>query len=614
MERAFARCWHTMLSSFLALPLLILTASAAFAGADLHTQMGPSLKAEGLTGAVWSLVHADGTITTDAAGLKNASTGELLSADHQVHVGSVTKTLIAAGILRLVSEGRLSLDTPVAEVLKDLPFDNPWQSSHPIIVRHLLDHTSGLDDARLWQIFSLESNPDTPLREAFLCDPTVLRVRVRPGTRLSYSNMGYGLLGMMIEATTGERYESYLDNHLLAPLGMRDSTFGFVSQTGAHAAARLAMGHFENRVTHPAVPVYLRTPTQFTTTANDMALFSRFLMSDGRIQGEPFIDESLLRAMGRPYRTEAASAGLQAGYGLGLSRRDRYGVIGRCHVGNIVGYRANLCVFPEQQKAFFVAMNADSETADYERFDSLLVQALDLVPTEASSAATHSSHFDEWSGIYIPAPNRFASFEWLDTLFNFVRVRWDGTHLNLKPLQSANRRLIHERDLLFRATDRTTTSHVLLIAADGKQVLSSGLQSFERVSLWKIVPLWVSFLIGMVGLLYIFVSGAARLIARRPSVSHPMLLPFLGVAALLVPIPLFFGQSFLQLGDVTAASVTLAVVTAFLPVAMVIGLSIQVRRRPSGAVEVVDLLATAAVLQLTIVLVAWNLVPLRLWV
>jgi hypothetical protein len=93
-----------------------------------------------------------------------------------------------------------------------------------------------------------------------------------------------------------------------------------------------------------------------------------------------------------------------------------------------------------------------------------------------------------------------------------------------------------------------------------------------------------------------------------------MLLPFLGVAALLVPIPLFFGQSFLQLGDVTAASVTLAVVTAFLPVAMVIGLSIQVRRRPSGAVEVVDLLATAAVLQLTIVLVAWSLVPLRLWV
>jgi CubicO group peptidase (beta-lactamase class C family) len=614
MERTLARCCYTTFASFLALSLVVTTASAALARADLRAQMEQSLEVEGLTGAVWSLVHADGTITTDAAGLKNASTGELLSADHQVHVGSVTKTLIAAGILRLVSEGRLSPETPVAEILKDLAFDNPWQSSHPIIVRHLLDHTSGLDDARLWQIFSLESNPDTPLSEAFLRDPSVLRVRVRPGTRLSYSNMGYGLLGMIIEATTGERYEAYLDNHLLAPLGMRDSTFSFLSQTGAHAAARLAMGHFENGETHPAVPVYLRTPTQFTTTANDMALFTRFLMSDGRIQGRPFIDESLLRAMGRRSRTEAASAGLQAGYGLGLSRRDRYGVIGRCHDGNIVGYRANLCLFPEQQKAFFVAMNTDSETADYERFDSLLVQALDLVPTEGSSAATHSSHFDEWNGIYIPAPNRFASFEWLDTLFNLVRVRWDGTHLNLMPLQSANRRLIHERDLLFRATDRTTTSHVLLIAADGKRVLSNGLQSFERVSLWKIVPLWLSFLIGIVGLLYIFVSGVARLIARRLSISHPVLVPFLAVAALLAPIPLFFRQSFLQLGDVTAASVTLAVVTGTLPVAMLIGLSIQLHRRRGSAVAVVDLLATAAVLQLTIVLVAWNLLPLRLWV
>src|SRR5688572_32772007 len=122
MERAFARCWHTMLSSFLALPLLILTASAALAGADLHAQMEQALKVEGLTGAVWSLVHADGTITTDAAGLKNAGTGEVLSADHRVHVGSVTKTLVAAGMLRLVSEGRIALDTQVAQVLEGLPF------------------------------------------------------------------------------------------------------------------------------------------------------------------------------------------------------------------------------------------------------------------------------------------------------------------------------------------------------------------------------------------------------------------------------------------------------------------------------------------------------------
>ena len=93
-----------------------------------------------------------------------------------------------------------------------------------------------------------------------------------------------------------------------------------------------------------------------------------------------------------------------------------------------------------------------------------------------------------------------------------------------------------------------------------------------------------------------------------------MLVPFLAIAALLVPIPLFFRQPFLQLGDVTAASITLAVVTAFLPVAMLIGLSIQLRRRRGSAVAIVDLLATAAVLQLTIVLVAWNLMPLRLWV
>src|SRR5699024_1127364 len=114
---------------------------------------------------------------------------------------------------------------------------------------------------------------------------------------------------------------------------------------------------------------------QFTTTAHDMALFSRFIMSDGRIGSETFIDANLLHAMGRPFETEAASAGLPAGYGLGLTRRDRHGVVGRCHSGNTIGYRAMLCTFPQQQKAFFVAVNTDSEAAGYERFNALLVNA-----------------------------------------------------------------------------------------------------------------------------------------------------------------------------------------------------------------------------------------------
>ena len=173
---------------------------------------------------------------------------------------------------------------------------------------------------RLWQIFTLRADPRAPLARAFDRDPDLLRVRTEPGSQFSYSNMGFTLAAMAIESITGERYETWLGRELLGPLGMADSTFEFRSQTGPDADARLAWGHQENFEPVAALPVWLRPATQFTTTAHDMTLAMRFLMSDGRIDGAPFIDETLLRAMGRA-STEAAKAGLATGYGLGLATR-----------------------------------------------------------------------------------------------------------------------------------------------------------------------------------------------------------------------------------------------------------------------------------------------------
>ena len=125
--------------------------------------------------------------------------------------------------------------------------------------------------------------------------------------------------------------------------------------------------------------------------------------------------------------------------------------------------------------------------------------------------------------------------------------------------------------------------------------------------------MWVSLCAGVLGLLFILVSGLVRLLRRRLTPSRGTLVPFLAVIALLLPLPLFLRQSFLQLGDVTAASVALAVVTVTLPLAMLIGLVLQLRSRTAGVMAAVDMVATLAVLQWTVVLAAWNLVPLRLW-
>lgn len=591
-----------------ALPLvlmlvLLLALPSAPAATPQHAGVVEILEQKGLAGAVWATVDPDHGIVVDAAGVGDARSGRALEPDARVHVGSIAKTLLAAGVLRLASEGQLSLHAPVSELLPDMVFDNPWAADEPVRVRHLLDHTSGLDDLRLWQFFSTRPGSDTPLAEAFAGEG-ILRVRSRPGTRFSYSNTGYTLLGRVIESVTGERYERYLDAHLLRPLGMHDSTFGFVSQQGPHADPRLAMGHFEGGTTHAATPIYLRPAAQFTTTAHDMALFASFLMGDGRVDGEVFIDPQWLRAMGTARGTEAAQEGLRVGYALGLATRDRYGAVGRWHGGSIVGYRASLYLFPEQQRAFFWSTNTDSESPDHHRrLDTLFIEAL-AVATPATAASSAPVDIDGWDGFYVPAPNRMASFAWFDTMFGFVYLRRDGAVLRLRGPQTADTPLTPVGGRLLRAPGRTIASHALVMTADGGRAFSTGWQTFARVSALKLALLWASLAAGMLGFAYLLLAGLVRLLSRRMTLQHPALLPLLGVVGLLLPLPLFLRQSFLQLGDVTAASVLLAIVTAALPLAMAAGLVLQSRRRHWGTSAVLDTVAMLAVLQLTLVLAA----------
>ena len=601
-----------------ALPAMLLCCATAAhaAGAPLAAEMAAGLKEEGLAGAVWSEVLPDGTVKVGASGLRDAAKQVPMQADTRVQVGSVGKVALALGVLRLVSEDRLTLDTPLQQVLPELALRNPWLASDPVRIRHLLAHTSGLDNARFWQAFSLHPAPDTPLADAFDGGGNLLRVRTRPGSRYAYSNMGYGLLGMVIEKVTGQPYERYLDAQLLQPLGMADSTFAFVTQMSTQADPRLAMGYFEHGVAQPAVPQYLRPAAQFTTTAADMGKLAQFLMGDGTLQGVQFIDLALMGALSEPAGTDAAQAGLAMGHGLALAVRDRHNVVGACHPGTAVGFRAMLCIYPEQDSAFFVAFNTDAEHADYERFNRLLLRDLELPLRAPAPRGTPAPTVENWQGVYLPSPGAMASMAWIDAVFGFTRVKWDGESLFLIPFQGEPRELEPVGGLLFRASDRSTASHVLM-QEDGKHILSDGLRSYERASMLRMLVLWGSLALGAAGLLYVLLVGAYRAARRTLGRGDHLFAPLWSLLALLLPLPFFYFQSCLRLGDVTLASVLLALATGALPLAMAYGLARCWRSfgaaAETGTLAKWDWVALLAALQLLLVLAWWGLLPLRMW-
>mgnify|MGYP001820438485 CR=1 FL=1 len=582
---------------------------------SLQHDIVQTLEEEGLTGIAWSLIEGYEGVHHGVAGLKDNQLKLEFTTNTRFHVGSLTKALLATGVLRLATEGSLELDAPVTRYLPGLTFENPWSETSKVTVRHLLDHSSGLSDAQMWQIFSLRPTPDTPLASAFPEPSRQLRIRSKPGTRFSYSNMGYTLLGMMIESVSGSRYETYLDQHLLDPLGMHDSTFTFTSQEGGHADLTLAWGHVDDGSRYAASPMFLRPAGQFTSTTGDLAVFAKFLMGKGVVNNALFIDEKLMRLRGRPSTTLARKAGLEAGYALGLGRRDRHGVVGYCHGGNIVGFVAMLCVFPDQHKAFAYSINTDSETANYGRFDRLFIDALDIENVVSHPEAGPAMDISQWHGWYVLRPNRFASFKYLDEVFGAVKVSARDNDLSWNPMQKQPRGLRPVSGRIFQAHDRSTPSHVFFRGEQGEYLAGDGFNVFEKTSLVRLILHWLSVLLGLAGLAWLLLYGMVSLAIHRSGfLGQPTAPAFIAIALLPVPIPFFFSQSFMALGDFTLASALLAVVTLLLPAGMLF--TVLRGWKFLGESYSVSLSGWAAllVLQWCFVLMVEGMLPLRLWV
>ena len=592
--------------------ILLLFLSSISVAQDNETLDGKLKKAvtnENLTGAVWSTI-SDDIITTGAIGLKNADTKEILENDDRVLIGSVTKTLIATAILRLASQGKLDIDSPVHKILPKILFDNPWRENNPVTIRDLLNHTSGIEDARFWQVFSTESTSTTPLEYIFSKNPSVLKVRTIPGTRFSYSNMGYSFLGLIIEKITQEPYENYLDKNLLVPLGMNSSTFQFTTQKGENVDQHLAMGHFDNGTTQENIPMFLRPAGQFTTTAKDMALLAKFLMSDGVINEKSFIYKELLNQMGNPISTESYKNGLTSGYQFGLSYRDRYGVVGKFHRGNTIGYRATFYLFPEQKKGFFISYNTDSETANYENFNSIFINYLGInKPQKLKVKNNLPSNIKDFYGYYKMNPVRFEMFAYLDLLFNSIKVEQENNKLILQSIQNETYSLLPVGSNLFRKEDRVKPSHVLY-KNDTTPMISDGLVTYEKVSLFYLGLMWLSLILGLVGIIIILFRGFYLLFQKQLfNHNQTITLPFLSIIGLLIPFPFLLNQSFLNLGDFTFANILLAIATGFSPLAMIFG----IRKIWKNKTLTIDTIGTLFILQWTLVLIYWGVFPFILW-
>jgi CubicO group peptidase (beta-lactamase class C family) len=307
-------------------------------------------------GCVMAIAAKGEIVLEQAFGVADLGTGEKLTPRHRFRVASHSKSFTAAGIMKLREQGRLELDDAVGRYVEKL---------HPAIaeatIAQLLSHSAGLvrdgADAGQWQ----DRRPflsKKELRAALAEAPTV-----PPNTRFKYSNHGFGLAGLVIEAITGERYRDWIRREIVEASGLHETEPDMPIAADAPMArghgAKLPLGH---RLVIPGDnPTHaLAAATGFVSTAADLARFFGQLDPDAK---QSTLSVAGRREMTRQHWQDAYST-VERHYGLGImcGTTGDLGWFG--HGGAFQGFISRTVVVPQHGLTVSIVTNTVDRLAE----------------------------------------------------------------------------------------------------------------------------------------------------------------------------------------------------------------------------------------------------------
>ena len=293
-------------------------------------------------------------------------------------IGSVTKLFTAIGIMQAVEQGRIVLDAPLSAYVPEFSMRSRFASAAPITPRNLLTHHAGLPGDFLKGMWTLRPIPFAQilprLKDEYVSYP--------PNQVYSYSNLGYSLLGRILEKTSGQDYVSYMNRSVLAPLGMTHSSFAI----DPDRQRQFAVGYRQGR---PGAEKYFLRDVPagaLFSSATDMGRFIHALLADGRIGTNILLRPDTLREMWREQNGDVPlDMDMRVGLGwmLGQADLDYAGAVVH-HNGGTLGSVSELILLPEHKLGVIVLANSAAGSAALTR---IAVQTLKLA-LEAKTGIT----------------------------------------------------------------------------------------------------------------------------------------------------------------------------------------------------------------------------------
>lgn len=335
----------------------LLTVVAQTVEEDLQ-QIMDDYEAVGLAVAV---VKDNAVVYTNSLGWKELDNEIPLAKDDIFRIASISKSFSVTSILQLVEQGKLSLDDDVSDLI-GFPVRNPAYPDQVITLKMLMNHTSSITDAQRYSSLDIINPEVNETWQKSYAD-------YAPGEQYQYSNMGYNMIGTIIERVSGQRFDQYVIEHVLDPLGLYggyasdlldadrfaqiyryDSDKGIYMQS--ERAYRLLGERLEKYEMGYDTPMF--SPTGgMKISAPDLARYMMMHMNEGMLDGRQIITAEHAKMMQKPM----VRVNEDADYGLGI-RTERSVVPGVSltgHTGSAYGLFSAM-FFDAKQKYGLIAI------------------------------------------------------------------------------------------------------------------------------------------------------------------------------------------------------------------------------------------------------------------
>jgi len=304
------------------------------------------IEAGQIAGASVAVVQGVDTILIRAYGFADLEY-HIPTPDRAIYeIGSVTKQFTGAAILQLVEAGKLHLDAVFTEYLPEYPGE-----AHGITVRRLMDHTSGIKGYTEMPGFGAVAARSLP-RDSLVAMFSAAPLDFPPGEAMIYNNSAYFLLGLIIEAVSGESYADYVSEHLFVPAGMPDSRYcssNAIIERRAHGYDASPEGLVRKSYIDHTWPY---SAGSLCSTAHDLVAWNQALHGDGA--GGNILTTESYQELITPGALNDGTA-LRYAKGLSVFESDGRRIIE--HGGGIPGFLSQVTYYPEEDLSVIVLVN-----------------------------------------------------------------------------------------------------------------------------------------------------------------------------------------------------------------------------------------------------------------